>query len=300
MDTIDGMRVFAAVIETGSFSAAARRLGLSKALTSKYVGQLEERLGARLINRTTRRQAVTEVGGAYYERCKRILGEIDELEEAVANQHGAPRGLLRVASSRAFGEDMLVDAVADFMTQHPGITVELFLDERQVDIVGEGFDVAVRLAALEDSAMIARRIAAYPFLVCAAPEYLDRAGTPETPQDLAGHDCIVNAAISPTAQWQFSVSGVPVSVGVRARATVNTAGAVAALVRRGLGIGVCLYSTVRADLETGRMVRLLAPFEAYDRSVYALYPHGRHLSAKVRLFVDYLMETFRDLREPAG
>jgi len=297
MDTIDGMRVFAAVIEAGGFSAAARRLGMSKALTSKYVAQLEERLGARLINRTTRRLNATEVGTAYYDRCIRILGEIDELEEAVANQHGAPRGLLRVAAARAFGEDMLVDAVADFMTAFPDITVELMLDERQVDIVGEGFDMAVRLAALEDSAMIARRIAAYPFVVCASPEFLSRAGTPSTPQALSRADCIVNAAISPTGQWQFVLNGEPASVTVRARATVNTARATATLVRRGLGIGVCLYSTVREDLAAGRVVRLFKENEAYDRSVYALYPHGRHLSAKVRLFVDHLVETFRGYRD---
>ncbi len=299
MDTIDGMRVFATVMEAGSFSAAARRLGMSKALTSKYVAQLEERLGARLINRTTRRLNATEVGTAYYERCTRILGEIDELEEAVSNQHGAPRGVLRVAAARAFGEDMLVDAVAEFMALYPMIIVELVLDERRVDVVGEGFDLAIRLAVLEDSAMIARRIAAYPFVVCAAPEYLDKAGMPETPQALSQHDCIVNTAISPTGQWQFSIDGAPASVTVRARATVNTARATATLVRRGVGIGVCLFSTVRDDLAAGRVVRLFRQNDAYDRSVYALYPHGRHLSAKVRLFVDHLMETFKDLRGPA-
>jgi len=298
MDTIDGMRVFAAVMETGSFSAAARRLGMSKALTSKYVAQLEERLGARLINRTTRRLNATEVGTAYYERCTRILGEIDELEEAVSNQHGAPRGVLRVAAARAFGEDMLVDAIADFMARYPEIVVDLVLDERQVDVVGEGFDLAIRLAALEDSAMIARRIAAYPFIVCAAPEYLAAAGTPATPRALVRHDCIVNAAISPTGQWQFKIDGASVSVTVRARATVNTARATATLVRRGLGVGVCLYSTVREDLAAGRLVRLFGQHDAYDRSVYALYPHSRHLSAKVRLFVDHLMETFKELRGP--
>jgi len=192
---------------------------------------------------------------------------------------------------------MLVDAVADFMSAYPEITVELVLNERQVDIVGEGFDIAVRLAALEDSAMIARRIAAYPFVVCASPDFLARAGTPATPQELSRTDCIVNAAISPTGQWQFVLNGEPASVTVRARATVNTARATATLVRRGLGIGVCLYSTVREDLAAGRVVRLFKENEAYDRSVYALYPHGRHLSAKVRLFVDHLVETFRGFRD---
>ncbi len=297
MDTIDGMRVFAGVVEAGGFSAAARRLGISKALASKYVGQLEERLGARLLNRTTRSLSTTEIGAAYYDRCTVLLNDLRELEEAVADQHAAPRGCLRVAGSRAFGEDALVPAVGDFMRRFPAITIDLVLDERPVDIVADGFDVAIRLAALEDSSLIARRIAAYPYMICAAPDYLARAGTPQTPAELAGHDCIVSTGISPTGQWDFQVAGKTSAVAVTQTARINTAQATATLVRQGLGIGLCMYSQVWGDIQAGRLVRLLQPYEAYDRAVYALYPHSRHLSGKLRHFVDHLVETFRDYGE---
>ncbi len=299
MDTIDGMRVFTQVVALGSFSAAARKLGISKALASKYVGELEKRLGARLLNRTTRKLSPTEVGRAYDPRCRSILGELDELVEAVKDQHGEPRGLLRVAGLRAFGEDLLVDAVAAFAERYPEIMVDITLDERPVDIVAEGFDVAIRVRELEDSAMIARRLAAYPYFICASPAYLDRAGTPSTPRDLAHHDCVVLTPISPTSQWTFRIDGQKTLVAVAARARVNTARAAATLVRRGLGIGLCLYSTVNEDIKAGRLVRLLRAYEAYDRNVYAVYPHSRHLSGKVRLFVDFLLDRFRDLRTRA-
>ena len=299
MDTIDGMRVFTQVVALGSFSAAARKLGISKALASKYVGELEKRLGARLLNRTTRKLSPTEVGRAYDPRCRSILGELDELVEAVKDQHGEPRGLLRVAGLRAFGEDLLVDAVAAFAERYPEIMVDITLDERPVDIVAEGFDVAIRVRELEDSAMIARRLAAYPYFICASPAYLDRAGTPSTPRDLAHHDCVVLTPISPTSQWTFRIDGQKTLVAVAARARVNTARAAATLVRRGLGIGRCLYSTVNEDIKAGRLVRLLRAYEAYDRNVYAVYPHSRHLSGKVRLFVDFLLDRFRDLRTRA-
>ena len=296
MDTIDGMRVYARVVEAGSFAAAARRLGISNALASKYVRRLEERLGVRLLNRTTRSVKPTEVGAAYYGRCVRILSEIEELEEAVTSQHAEPRGVLRVAGPRAFGEDMLVDALATFMQRYPEIVVDLFLDERMVDIVAEGFDVAVRIGELADSSMIARRIADYPYYLCASPDYLRAAGTPETPDDLADHGCIVNAHLSPTGQWDFLVGGERRHVSVPVIAKVNTARATAMLVRHGRGIGLCLSSTVKPDLEAGRLVRLLEDFEAYDRSVYAIYPHSRHLSAKVRAFVEHLLTSFKDHR----
>ena len=288
MDKLDSMRVFAEVVRAGSFSRAALRLGMSKALASKHVGRLEQRLGVRLLNRTTRRLNTTEVGRAYYDRCVEILGDLDQLEETVAAEHAAPRGTLRVSGPRAYGEDRLVGSVAAFMATYPEVMLDLVLDERLVDIVGEGFDVAIRIGELAESSMIARRIADYPYLLCASADYVARAGAPRKPEDLAGHPCIVNTAISPGGQWQFSVGGRRTAVTLRPRARVNTARAAATLVREGLGIGLCLHSSVSADLESGRLVRLLRSYEAYDRSVYAVYPHRRQLSAKVRAFIDHL------------
>ena len=292
MDTIDGMRAFARVVETGSFTEAARRLGISTALASKYVRKLESRLGAQLLNRTTRSVSPTEVGRAYWDRCSRILNDFEELEDSVADQHGQPRGQLRIAGSRAFGEDMLVPAIGSFLEGYPEISVDLQLDERMVDIVAEGFDMAIRVGDLQDSSLIARRIAAYPYYICASPEYLAAHGEPNTPQDLLGHRCIINTGITPTNQWQFQINGQTSQVTVPATVRVNTARATATLVNAGRGIGLCLYSTVKDDLESGRLVRVLRKFEAYDRSVYAVYPHSQHLSGKVRAFVEHLLETF--------
>jgi molybdate transport repressor ModE-like protein len=296
MDTIDGMKAFAQVVETGSFTEAARRLGMSTALASKYVRQLETRLGAQLLNRTTRSVSPTEVGTAYWERCNRLIKEFEELEDSVSDQHGQPRGQLRIAGSRAFGEDLLVPAIATFLESYPEISIDLLLDERMIDLVAEGYDVAVRVGALTDSSLIARRIAAYPYFICASPAYLAAQGTPNTPRDLPGHRCIVNTGISPANQWHFAINGQKTQVTVPATVRVNTAQATATLVKAGQGIGLCLYSTVAADLASGALVRVLRQFEAYDRSVYAVYPHSRHLSGKVRAFVDHLLTTFAAAR----
>ena len=296
MDTIVGMKAFARVVESGSFTEAARRLGISTALASKYVRQLESRLGAQLLNRTTRSVSPTEVGRAYWERCNRIITEFEELEDSVADQHGQPRGQLRIAGSRAFGEDMLVPAIGSFLENYPDITVDLTLDERMVDIVAEGFDMAIRVGELADSSLIARRVAAYPYFICASPKYLDANGTPKTPQDLSAHSCIINTGISPANQWQFAINGQKTQITVPPSVRVNTARATATLIKAGRGIGLCLYSTVKDDLASGDLVRVLRNFEAYDRSVYAVYPQSRHLTGKVRAFVDHLLATFAQYR----
>jgi DNA-binding transcriptional LysR family regulator len=292
MDTLEGMRVFARVVDAGSFSEAARRLGISKALASKYVGQLEERLGVRLLNRTTRKLTPTELGIAYYARCARIVGEVEELEGSLRVGHATPSGHLRIAGPRIFGEDALVGCVTAFIEQHPAVTVDLVLEERTVDIVAEGFDLAVRIGELADSRLVARRVTSYRYVLCASPDYLARAGAPETPDALAGHVCIVNSAVSPTNQWQFLVGGERRSVSVRPRIRVNCARPVRSLALAGYGIGLCLLPTVREDLAAGRLLRLLEAHEAYDRAVYAVYPQSRYLPAKLRAFLDHLIDHF--------
>lgn len=293
MDTLEGMRVFARVVDAGSFSEAARRLGISKALASKYVGQLEQRLGVHLLNRTTRKLTPTELGIAYYARCARIVGEVEELEGSLRADHAAPRGHLRIAGPRIFGEDALVGCVQAFLEQHPAVTVDLVLEERTVDMVAEGFDVAVRIGELADTRLIARRITSYRYVLCASADYIARAGAPATPDALAEHACIVNSTISPTNQWQFMVDGERRSVGVRPRIRVNCARPVRALALAGYGIGICLLPTVSEDIAAGRLVRLLEAHEAYDRIIYAVYPHSRHLPAKLRAFLDHLIDHFR-------
>jgi len=288
MDTLDALRTFIQVAEAQSFSEAARRGGVSKALASKYVGWLEERLGARLLNRTTRRVSLTEAGTACLLASRRLLEDYAALVEDTTESQRSARGLLRIAGPKVFGEDVLAGVVADFMRAHPRIQVDLGLEERTVDLIGEGYDLAIRIGRLTDSSLVARRLVDFPYLICAAQDYLERRGTPQEPAELAQHDCIVNSAISPTGQWEFLTGGRLTQVSVPTRARATTARAVATLVRAGIGIGLCLKSTVVDDLESGALVPLLAPFQAYDRSVYAVYPHRAHLPAKVRLFLDHL------------
>ncbi len=294
MDTIDGMRTFAAVVDAGGFSAAAERLGLSRALASKYVAQLEQRLGVRLLNRTTRRVSLTDVGRGYYARSVRLLADLNELEETVRSEAGTPSGLLRIAAPRVFGEDALLDCLSAFMARYPDITVELALEERFVDVVAEGYDVAIRIGELADSTLIARRIIGYRYLLCASPDYADRRGLPETPAELAGHACIVNAVLSPTNQWEFMQDGSRSLVQVRPRLRVNSARAVRHFVMAGFGPGLCLAPTVEADLAAGRLLRVLEPFNAYSRSVYLLYPQQRFVAARLRAFIDFAADYFRE------
>ena len=290
MDTIEALRIFQQVAEAQSFSEAARRGGVSKALASKYVGWLEERLGARLFNRTTRRVSLTDTGDAFLQGCRRLLEDYDTLIEETAERQGGARGLLRIAGPKVFGEDVLVGLVADFMLEHPKIQVDLALEERTVDLIGEGYDLAIRIGKLQDSALVARRLVDFPYLICASPEYLSQRGTPIEPAELARHDCIINSVISPTGQWEFLMKGRVSLISVPVRARVSTARAVATLVRAGIGIGLCLKSTVAEDLVEGRLVPVLSAFQAYNRSIYAIYPHRAFLPAKVRLFLDHLTD----------
>ncbi len=176
------------------------------------------------------------------------------------------------------------------MLQHPKIQVDLALEERTVDLIGEGYDLAIRIGKLQDSTLVARRLVDFPYLVCSSPDYLSHRGTPAVPAELTNHDCIINSVISPAGQWEFLIKGRVSMISVPVRARVSTARAVATLVRAGIGIGLCLKSTVAEDLADGRLVPLLSPFQAYDRSIYAIYPHRAYLPTKVRLFLDHLSD----------
>ena len=293
-------RTYATVVATGSFTAAADRLGISKALTSKYVGHLEEHLGVRLLNRTTRRLSVTEAGQAYYQPCQQLLYDLDELEAAVQDQQAAPKGRLRVAAPTTFGELYLTRAVADYLEGRPGVSVELVLADRFVNLIEEGFDLALRIGELEDSSLIARRLAPSRLVVCAAPEYLARAGgAPQHPTELASHDCIIDTNFRAADNWPFAADNWPFqegqrpfSVKVNGRFAVNNALAVREVLLAGQGIGLCPTYAVGRDLRAGRLQVVLEDFEVLRFGIYAVYPHNRHLAAKVRSFVDFLLDRF--------
>jgi DNA-binding transcriptional LysR family regulator len=292
MDTLDAMRTFAAVAQSGSFSAAARRLGISKALASKQVAQLERRLGACLLQRTTRAVTLTDAGRDAFTRCLAILGAVEDLESEAASGRAQICGNLRVAGPPVLGEEVLAGAVASFVRAHPSVRVDLVLEERAVDLVGEGFDLAIRVGTLADSSLIARRIGTQSFVFCASPAYLARRGTPAEPADLAAHECVVDVALSPTGQWQLA-GAHGARIAIRPRARLNSGRAVATLVRDGVGIGLVADALVRDDLASGRLIRLFPDCDAYDRGIWAVYPQRAHLPARVAAFVEHVAATVR-------
>lgn len=291
MDNLSGIAVFAQVVEACSFTEAARRLGMSKAAVSKQVSRLEERLGARLLNRTTRKLSLTEVGSAFYERCARIVAEAEEAELAVTRLHATPRGTLKVGAPVNFGMQYLAPQLPAFMSRYPELRVDIEFNDRFVDLVEEGYDVAVRVADLPDSSLIARKLAETRAVVCAAPSYWDTHGRPEHPHDLAKHNCFAYSYLSTRNEWRFSGPEGPVSVRVSGSLTANNGDVLRQAAVAGVGVVAAPLFMACDDLRSGALEPVLPDFEADTRGVYAVYPHNRHLSAKVRAFVDHLVET---------
>jgi len=297
MDTITGMRTFCAVATEESFVRAAERLGISPALTSKYVGQLEERLGVRLLNRTTRSLALTENGKAYFKRCLDLIENFDELEASIEDNQLTPRGHLLVTAPTTFGETHLSDAVATFLEKYPDIIIDMRLSDNFVNIVEEGFDLAIRVGELKDSTLIAKKLAPSSSFLCATPEYLEKNPTPVHPDDLAGHNCIIDTNFKGGNQWSFMVDGNKIIVRVDGRLKVNSATATRSMLLKHLGVGYCPGYVVAKDLSAGRLVPLLEDNIAFDSGLYVVYPHSRYLAAKVRVFVDFLTNYFSKTEE---
>ncbi|MEQ8504730.1 MAG: LysR family transcriptional regulator [Rhodospirillales bacterium] len=294
MDNLTGMAVFAKVVETGTFTGAAKALGLSKGAISKQVARLEDRLGARLLNRTTRRSSLTEVGAAFYERCRRIVAEAEEAELAVTRLHAEPRGTLRVNMSMSFGLLHVAAALPDFMTAYPEIDLDVTLDDRVVDVVDEGYDMVLRITDMPDSTLIARRLAPFCVATCASPDYWDRHGRPKRPEDLRGHNCLLYTYLSTLDEWRYSEGGNLIGVRVAGNMRCNNGEVLRSAALAGQGVIRSPTFIVGRDLQAGTLEWVLQEFEETARSIYAVYPHNRHLSAKVRAFVDFLADRFGD------
>jgi DNA-binding transcriptional LysR family regulator len=285
----EGVEVFTQVVASGTFSKAAEVLGVSKSHISRQVSQLEERLGAQLLIRTTRKVTTTEMGQAFYLRCKDILAGLDEAENAVLDLQEAPTGTLRMTVAGAFGERYVAPAAVDFMLQYPRLTVDITFTNRTVDLVADGYDLAIRAGALKDSSMIARRIATRTLTICASRDYIDRYGKPESIVALKKHNCLLGT--NPT--WRFREQGHHHSeIRVDGNWRSNNGYALLAAARKGLGIVQLPEFYVREDIEQGRLIQLLVNTQPTDTAVWAVYPSNRHLSAKVRLFVAFLVERF--------
>jgi DNA-binding transcriptional LysR family regulator len=291
-DTFNEMSVFARVVAAGSLSAAARDLGLSPAMVSRRLAALESRLGVRLLSRTTRSLRLTDEGATYYESCSRVLSEIAQADASVAAGRQEPQGVLRVALPVSFGHQYVAPLVPGFAARHPNVQLSLSLSDRHVNLIEEGFDVAVRIAALADSSLAARKLAPNHRVVCASPVYLRRHGTPRAPEDLVQHNCLI--ASDSNALWEYKdpegKSGV---VRVSGRYACDHSEVLREWALAGLGITLRSTWDVRPHLESGALVSLF-PAYSFDRDVaiYAVYPHRRHLPAKTRAFIDFLADSF--------
>jgi len=299
MDTLTRMRTFVEVVDAGGFSAAARKMGRSKALISKYVRELEDELGARLLNRTTRTLSLTEVGQSYARDATEILQRIEDLQSSIGDAHAAPRGRLKVSAPRTFGDGDLGRAIMEFVVSEPEISLELHLEDRFVDLVDEGFDVAIRISTLTDSSLIARRLASFRIVICASPEVIAEHGLPLHPDDMVGKPCVIDSNVAYRTNWPFLIDGERVSIPVKGRVEVDSPNAARQAALAGLGFAVVPYLVVRDEVEAGALQVVLSEFEPASVAIHAVYPHRRHLSGKVRSFIDFLVKWF-DSHKPEG
>lgn len=293
MNRLDCDRMFVAVMEAGSFAGAAQRLGTSSGQASKLVSRLEAELGVRLINRTTRAIAPTEAGRAYFERLRPLLEEFDALDLAIRDGAGAPSGRLRLTAPLTFGALELTPALNEFACRYPEIALDVEFSDRIVRLVDEGFDIAVRVGRPEDSSLVSRKLCDMRLVAVAAPSYLDRKGEPAAPEDLAEHDCVIDANFRDPNRWGFGGGEGERLVSVRGRVRYSNAEACLSAAEAGLGIAYVPAFVAGEALRQGRVKRVLAAFEAKPFGVYALYPHSRHLAGKVRALVEHLVARYR-------
>lgn len=289
MSQLEDMQMFACVMEQGSFTAAADSLGLSKQLVSRRVAALEERLGVRLLNRSTRRLSATALGQAYLERVQRILQEVAEAEQLIGTQRSSPRGALRLSAPVSFGIQHLSPLLPGFLLRYPEVSVELDLSDRTIDLLAEGFDMAVRIGALADSSLIASPLMPLGMVTCASPSYLAARGVPQTPAELAGHECVLYGH-SAAVEWPFRLAGRLQRVAVKGRYRVNNGELVRDAAIAGLGIARLPTFIVEDALASGKLVAVLDAFQLPGNTAWAVYPQHRQASLLVRLLIDYLRE----------
>ncbi|MEI6354545.1 MAG: LysR family transcriptional regulator [Methylococcus sp.] len=293
MDKLTSMLVFTKVAKAGSFAAAAKELGLSRAMATKHVMQLENGLGIRLLNRTTRHLNLTEVGAVYLERCRQILDDMEEMELAVTRLQTEPRGLLKVSATPFFGSYHLIPAISAYMEVYPDVHVDLTLQTSYVDLIEEGFDLAIQLDDLQDSSLIARSLGTSQRVVCGSPAYFKKFGTPKSPEELRNHNCLVNLSLAPRDQWQFNIpGGETMTIKVQGTLQANVADALRIAALSGLGLVILPTYMVGQDIRKSRLQAILTEYVPAPLEIHAVYPHRKHLSAKVRTFVDFLHDRF--------
>ncbi len=293
MDKLQQMRVFAAVVDAGSFVGAAEEIDLSKAAVSRHVQELEARLGVRLLQRTTRRLSLTDEGEVFHARCKDLLANVEEAEAEITARAGAAAGVLKINVPVSFGNLHLAPLWGLFLARNPKVTLDITLSDRVVDLVDEGFDLAVRIARLPDSSLVSRKLASTRLIICASPDYLRQHGTPAHPADLAHHAVVAYSLSSMGDNWRFDGPDGSTTVKVRPRLHTNSGDTCRAVALQHQGIVFQPSFLVGDDLKSGALVQLLANHLSTALGIYAVYPSRKHLSPKVRVLVDFLIEQAR-------
>ncbi|MEH6588073.1 MAG: LysR family transcriptional regulator [Halioglobus sp.] len=286
----ESIEAFERVVRLGSFTRAAEDLGVSRSHVSRQINALENRLDAQLLLRTTRKVSTTDVGQAFYMQCRQVLDNIDEAERAVLDLQANPRGILRVTVAGAFGEDFIAPAALDFMAEHRDLIVELNFSNRLIDLISEGYDVAIRAGTLKDSSLIARRISTRKLLTCASPEYLKRNGSPSSIHSLTNHNCLLGTLDT----WRFRENGRNQDLRVSGNWRSNNGRSLLRAARAGLGLVQLPSFYLDQDIIDEALLPVLEDYNPTDTGVWAVYPHNRHLSAKVRLFVNFLADRFNE------
>ena len=299
MDRFEEMRVFAAVVDAGSFVGASDALEMSKAAVSRYVGELESRLGVRLLHRTTRKLSLTPEGEVFHARCKELLGSVEEAEAEIASRSGEASGLLRLNVPFTFGLLHLAPLWVEFMRLHPKVTLDVTLSDRVVDLVEEGFDMAVRIARLPNSSLVSRQLTSTRMVLCASPAYLRERGTPTHPAELAQHEVMTYSLFSMGERWEFTGPEGPVSVQVTPRLRSNSGDTCRLAALRHQGIVLQPSFLVGPDVAASALVELMPRYRSIELGVYAVYPSRRFVAPKVRLLIDFLVEAFRMQAWPA-
>jgi DNA-binding transcriptional LysR family regulator len=289
MDMIDGMRTFVAVVEAGTITAAADRLNISKKLASKYLAELEAQIGVKLLNRTTRSQSLTVAGQQYYLDCQEIIARIDESHSALKQAEGELTGHVRLSAPVSFGEVVLLPLLARFKRQHPELSFDVRLSDSYVDLIEGGFDFAIRIGALSDSNLVARKLTESHLWLVASPAYIEQQGRPQTPDDLRDHICLQDSNYRGGTRWPFQIEGVMRKIAIHPQFITNSATAMRNLAMMGEGIALVPDFVVSADIEAGHLTQLLPDFPSLTLPIQSVLPLNRNRPARVRAAIDYLV-----------
>jgi len=296
MDRLTSLTVFARVVESGGFSAAARRLNMSVTMVSNHVQALEDRLGVRLLNRTTRKVSLTDIGRAYYERSSQILLDLEDADRIAGELHATPRGQLKLYTNAQIVR-LVAPIVSEFMTLYPAVSVDLTIGERMVDLVEEGYDLAIRSVPSPDSSLVIRKLTPWRAILCCAPAYLQASAPPNHPSDLAHHNCLQYAFYPYGNEWRFDgPDGKTVSVRARGNVVTNSGELLRTMALRGHGILLAPSFVAADEIAAGQLVRLLPDYQPAEFAISAVYPHRHNLSTKVRRFIDLVADRFADHR----